>query len=109
MRSGVSASARGPVSVSFSSDRAAPEIAGTAIRRLKPTAQTGENPSASAEAMVRPLRLTPGNGANIWARPIQSASKKVVSAGPFFPAGPRSFRLTSSKTAAVMRKPMPAA
>ena len=40
MPSGVSASARGPVSVSFSSDSAAPEIAGTAIRRLKPTAQT---------------------------------------------------------------------
>jgi len=59
--------------------------------------------------MVRALRLTPGNGANIWARPIKSASRKVVSAGPFFPAVPSSFRLTSSKTAAVIRNPMPAA
>jgi len=98
-----------PVSVSFSSERAAPEIAGTAISRLKPTAQTGEKPSASAEAMVRALRLTPGNGANIWARPISKASRKVVSAGPFFPAVPCSFRLTSSNTEAVIRKPMPAA
>lgn len=94
----------------MSSERAAPEIAGIAINKLNPTAQTGEKPSASAEPIVSPLRLTPGKGANIWATPISKASRKLVSAGPFFPADPRrSRKLTRSKTAAVIRKPMPAA
>jgi len=48
-----------------SSKAVAPRIAGTAIRRLKLTAQVRENPRASAAAIVSPLRLTPGSGANI--------------------------------------------
>jgi hypothetical protein len=48
-----------------SSKTVAPRIAGTAIIRLKFTAQVRENPRASAAEMVKPLRLTPGRGANI--------------------------------------------
>ena len=46
--------------MSFSSESAAPLTAGTAISRLKPTAQVRESPSPSAAAIVSPLRLTPG-------------------------------------------------
>ncbi len=110
IRSGLRVMACGPVSVSLSSDRAAPEIAGIAISRLNPTAQVGLNPSASAVAIVKPLRLTPGSGANIWARPISRASRNVVSAGPVFPSFPRRSQTPiTSKTAAVIRKPTPAA
>ena len=42
---------------------------------------------ARAEAIVSPLRLTPGKGANIWARPIRRASSQVVSRGTFRPRG----------------------
>ena len=63
-------------------------MAGTAISRLNPTDQVREKPSPSAAAIVNPLRLTPGNGANICARPIKSASSQVVCAGPFSPSGP---------------------
>ena len=73
---------------SFSSKTAAPQMAGTAINRLKPTDQVREKPSPSAAAMVTPLRLTPGKGANICAMPIKSASSQVVCAGPFSPSGP---------------------
>ena len=82
-------------------------MAGTAISRLKPTAQVRDNPSASAAAIVSPLRLTPGNGANIWAMPIKRASSQVVSAGPFVPSR-RLSHAVSSKTAAVIKKPTPA-
>ncbi len=89
------------------SHTAAPRMAGTAISKLKPTAQVRDSPKASAAAIVSPLRLTPGNGANIWARPIKRASSQVVSAGPFVPVPPLSHAV-SSKTAAVIKKPTPA-
>ena len=73
---------------SLISKTAAPRIAGTAISRLKPTAQVRENPRASAAAIVTPLRLTPGNGANIWAIPIKSASSQVVCRWPLGPVAP---------------------
>jgi len=93
----------------LTSKTVAPRIAGTAIRRLNPTAQDRESPHPSAAAMVRPLRLTPGSGANIWARPIRRASSQVVSAGPL-PSSPRRCRrAVRSKTAAVIRNPNPAA
>ena len=109
MRTGVSPSVWGLARASFSSERAAPEMAGTAIKRLKPTAQAGEKPRTSALATVSPLRLTPGKGANICASPITSASSQVVSAGPLRPLCRARRQVEKSSTDAVMRNPMPAA
>lgn len=91
---------------SFSSNTVAPRMAGTAIRRLKPTAHDRDNPSPSAIATVRPLRLTPGKGASICARPIRRASSQVISDGPFPPSVRRKQVVTSSAVA-VARKPQP--
>jgi hypothetical protein len=49
---------------SFNSMTAAPLMAGTAIKRLNPTAQDREKPIARAIATVNALRLTPGSGAS---------------------------------------------
>ena len=62
-------------STSLSLMIAPPATAGTMISKLKPTAQARESPNPSAAAIVIPLRLTPGNGANIWAIPISKASR----------------------------------
>ena len=88
------------------SKTAAPTIAGMAMSRLKPTAHARDSPRPSAAAMVRPLRLTPGKGAIIWAMPISRASAHDVCSGPLSP--PRS-RIVSNSTAAVIRNPIPAA
>lgn len=88
------------------SKKAAPEMAGTAISRLNPTAQLRDNPRARAAATVSPLRLTPGRGANICAIPIRRASSHDISRGPLSP--PLS-RAVSDRTAAVIRNPIPAA
>ena len=72
-------------STSLISKTAAPRIAGMAMSRLNPTAQALDSPRPSAAAMVRPLRLTPGKGAIIWARPISRASAHDVCSGPLSP------------------------
>ncbi len=54
---------------------APPATAGTMISKLNPTAQARESPNPSAAAIVIPLRLTPGNGANICAIPMSKASR----------------------------------
>jgi hypothetical protein len=92
-------------SISLISKMVAPMIAGTAINRLKLTAQVFEKPSARAVEMVRPLRLTPGSGANIWATPMSKTSSQEVSSGPFSPPLRRTL---TNRTAAVIKKPIPA-
>lgn len=89
-----------------SSKTAAPRIAGTAISRLNPTAHARVKPRPSAVAIVSPLRLTPGKGANACAIPTISACTQVVRSGPRVPPFRRVVR---SSTDAVMRNPTPTA
>ena len=97
------------MSVSFSSDRAAPEIAGTAIRRLKPTAQTGEKPKSQRRADGQSAPAHAGQGSEHLGQADQQCVQEGCLGRSLFPGRSASFRLTSTKTAAVMRKPMPAA
>ncbi len=104
-------SAGGRAAWSFTMSRTslatAPRIAGTAIIRLNPTAQGRDSPSASPVAIVVPLRLTPGSGARVCARPISRACHHFVSAGPLAPSR-RLSQAVRSRTDAVIRNPMPA-
>lgn len=92
------------LSTSLISKTAAPRIAGTASSKLKPTAHGFRKPSKRPAAIVSPLRLTPGSGANACAMPIRSASSQVISRGPLSPPGSRN---VSASIAAVIKKPTP--
>ena len=89
------------------SQTAAPRMAGTAIIRLKPTAQVRDSPRASAVAIVKPAPAHAGQGCEHLGQSDQQGVDPGHLRRPFVPSR-RLSHAVSIKTAAVIKKPTPA-